>query len=113
MTATNTKKLTLSIPHRLGEAEAASRLRAGVTDYRTRFGDKLAQVDDRWDPAGRRMDFRLGVMGQFVTGNVLVRPETVDLEVELPWILAMLAETIRGKVEQEGRKLLEAPPRTG
>ena len=46
-------------------------------------------------------------MGQTITGRVHVQPSTVEVEVDLPWALAMLAGKITRGIEQEGRKMLE------
>ena len=37
----------------------------------------------------------------------VVTDDEARVEVELPWMLAMLAETIKGRVSQQGTKLLE------
>jgi hypothetical protein len=62
-------------------------------------------VDDTW--TGNQMAFKLTAMGQSITGRVDVQPEAVKLDVDLPWMLAMLAEKIRPRVEAEGRRMLE------
>ena len=102
------KPLRVSIPHRLSRQEAQTRLRNGIADFRKQYAGQFGQLEDAW--SGDRMDFRLKVMGQSVTGRVDVTDSTVDLEVDLPWIFAMLADKIRGQVQQAGQKLLEKKP---
>ena len=99
-----TKPLTVSISHRLSQEEATTRIRNGVANYRQQYAGKFASVEEKW--TDRRMDFKLGVMGQSVTGRVEVQPQTVELTIELPWILAAFAEKIRGQLQREGQKLL-------
>ncbi len=101
----NTKTVNLSIPHRLSPEEARTRIQNTLAGLKTQHAAKLAQVDDRW--TGNHMDFRLAVMGQSVTGRVDVRANAVDLAIDLPWILAMFADKLRGEVQREGAKLLE------
>jgi hypothetical protein len=99
------KKMTLSIPHRLTQEEARRRVENGVTSFRNQFGAHLAQVDERW--TGNHMDFTFSVAGQSVSGCVDVFPDKVSLEIDLPWIFAMIADRLRGRIQQEGRKMLE------
>jgi hypothetical protein len=47
------------------------------------------------------------MLGQKVTGRCDVKPESVQMEIDLPEILAAIAEVIRQKLGDEGRKLLE------
>jgi hypothetical protein len=99
------KTISMSIPHRLTQDEARARLQRGITDLKTRHAASIAQVDETW--TGNQMSFRLTAMGQAITGRVDVQPEAVKLDVDLPFILAMLAEKIRPRVESEGRRMLE------
>jgi hypothetical protein len=62
-------------------------------------------VDETW--TGNHMDLKLTAMGQQVSGRIDVEAQSVRLEVDLPWILAMLADKFRPQVEQEARKMLE------
>jgi hypothetical protein len=36
--------------------------------------------------------------------------ETVEVEVELPWALRLLAETVQKRIGKQGRLMLEKPP---
>ena len=99
------KTLKLTLPHRLTPAEARTRIDKGIADLRSHAAAKVAQVDERW--TGDHMDFKLSVMAQSVTGRVDVTPQAVNLEVDLPWALAMLADKFMPQVEQRARKLLE------
>ena len=99
-----TKTVNLSIPHRLSTDEARTRIQNTLTGLKSQHAAKLAQVDERW--SGNHMDFRLAVMGQAVTGRVDVGDHAVDLAIDLPWILAMFADKVRGDVQREGTKLL-------
>ncbi len=99
------KTITLTIPHRLTQDEAKARIEKGIGDLRRSYAAKIAEVDERW--TANHLDFRLTAMGQPVTGRIEVEPQAVRLEVDLPWVLAVLAGRFRKQVEAEGRKLLE------
>lgn len=101
------KTITISLPHNLSETEVKQRLVNGLADARTRFGDALSGVQENW--SGNHAEFRVSALGQSITGQLDIRPSDVQLQVELPAILAMFAEKLRPHIEREGRKLLEGP----
>ena len=102
---TNNKTITVTIPHRLTQAEARQRLQKGIMDLKAQHAASIAQVSETWN--GDQMNFKLAVMGQSITGRVDVQPSAVKLDIDLPWLLAALAEKFRPRIEQEGRKMLE------
>jgi hypothetical protein len=99
------KTITITIPHRLTQQEAKSRLQKGLTDLKAQHAASIAQVSESWN--GDQMSFRLTAMGQSITGRVDVQPSAIKLDIDLPWLLAAFAEKFRPRIEQEGRKMLE------
>lgn len=107
MATMTTKTIDVSIPHRLGRDEARTRLKSGVERLQTQFGGGaggVAQIQHTW--SDYRADFAFSAMGQGITGRMNVEDEAIKLSVDVPWMLAVLADKIKGKIEQEGRKLL-------
>lgn len=98
------KPLIVSIPHNLGKEEAIRRLRTGFGQLRTTLGDKISLLEDTW--TGDRMDFRAGALGQTITGHLDVTNDTVRLEVQLPFVLALFAEKAKGLIEKQGTLML-------
>lgn len=103
-----TQPLTVSIPHQLGRAEALRRIKGGLERVRDTIGPRLAVLQDSW--TGDHMDFRIGALGQTASGSIDVGDAVVRLEVQLPWVLARLAEATKRLVEKQGRAMLEKPP---
>jgi hypothetical protein len=99
------KPLVVSIPHNLGKAEAMRRLQGGMSGLKSQFGDKVASINETW--SGDRMDFRVGAMGQNVSGHLDVMEDQVRVELQLPWILAMVAEKAKSFIQKQGTLLLE------
>ena len=99
------RPLVVSIPHSLGKAEATRRLQGGVGQLKTTLGDRLTSIEDTW--SGDRMDFRVGALGQTVSGHLDVMDDTVRLEVVLPWVLQIFAEKAKGYIERQGTLMLE------
>jgi hypothetical protein len=48
-------------------------------------------------------------MGQSMSGRIDVEPNDVVVNVELPWLLAMLADKIKPQIQKEASKMLEGP----
>jgi putative polyhydroxyalkanoate system protein len=99
------KPLIVSIPHQHGKAEATRRLRDGMGQLKSQFGDKLASIEQRWE--GDRMNFNVGAMGQTVTGHVDVMDDSVRVEVNLPWLLQMVANKAKTLIQKQGTLMLE------
>lgn len=99
------KPLVVTVPHQLGRVEARRRLEEGVTSLKAKFGDKVSSIDERW--SGDRLDIDVKALGQSVAAVLEVTEEHVQVEVQLPWMLAMIAERAKGLIQKEGRVLLE------
>jgi putative polyhydroxyalkanoate system protein len=99
------KPLIVTIPHQLGRSEARKRLENGVGQLKTTFGDKITSIEDTW--TGDRLDARVQALGQSVAALIDVADDHVRVEVQLPWMLAMIAEKAKGMIEKQGTLLLE------
>jgi hypothetical protein len=99
------KPLVVLIPHSLGREEALRRLQAGAGRLKSQFSGHVASFDEQWEQD--RMTFRVGAMGQTVDGHLEVLQDSVRVEVQLPWILSVIADKARGFIEKQGQLLLE------
>jgi hypothetical protein len=98
------KPVVVTIPHQLGRDEARRRLQDGMGQIRSQLFGVGASVEDRWTED--RMAFDVAVLAQTISGRVDVGDNEVRLEVDLPWMLAMLAEKITGKIAKQGTLML-------
>ena len=64
-------------------------------------------LKDTW--AGDHLDFQASLLGQSTTGTVDVAEDHVRLEVQLPWVLAMLADKAKALAKRQGQLMLEKP----
>lgn len=100
-----TKPLTVSIPHRLGKAEAVRRLKSGLGSARADFRHVFTVHEETW--TGDMLAFRISALGQAASGTIDVREDHALLEVQLPWLLARIAEKAQSLIRKRGRLLLE------
>ncbi len=101
------KTLDVTIPHQLSREEAKVRIVSGVARLHTQLGPAVTaqHFEQMWQDY--RMTFKVTASGQSINGWVDVEADALKVSIDLPWILAVFADVIRGRVSDEGRKLLE------
>lgn len=97
--------IKVDIPHKLGRETARRRIDEGFAKLRQDMLGGMVKFDDVW--TGDHLDFRARVMGQSVTGKLDIHEDRVHVEVDLPMILAAIADKLRGRLQKEGQILLE------
>lgn len=102
-----TKAITITIPHALGLAEAQRRLQQGFADLERQFagGLGIVSIQQRW--IGNRLEFEGGAVGQKIHGFIDVLDNNVNIQVDLPQFLALIAERIKSRLQREAQLLLE------
>ena len=101
------RPVTVTISHELGKEEARRRINEGFEKFRGAFsGGMIFSFNERWTDEDR-LSFTAKGMGQTITGTIDVFPQHVRIEAMLPGVLASLAEVVTGRVEKQGRLLLE------
>ena len=100
--------LIVSIPHRLGRQEAKRRLDSGIGRLRPELSGLVSALDYSWDQD--RLNFTASAMWQTITGAIEVLDDAVRIEIELPWMMRLLAETIAKQVRGRSIAMLEKPP---
>jgi hypothetical protein len=102
------KPVTVNIPHNLGKEEARRRIEQGFGRIRQQMAGAVGGMlafQERWE--GDRLHFEGGALGQKMTGRLDVLPDSVQIQLDLPAILAAIADRVVGTLKSEGRKLLE------
>ncbi len=102
------RPVTVNIPHNLGKDEARRRIEEGFGRMRSQMTGgmgMLLSMQERWD--GDRLSFEGGSLGQKISGRLDVMADSVRVELDLPEILAAIADKIAGRLKNEGQKLLE------
>lgn len=98
------KPLVVTIPHNLGKEEALRRLKTGIANARTGFGG-LTIVEETW--TNDHLDLNMSLLSQKASGAIDVAQDHVRIEVQLPWLLAQLAEKAKGMIQKQGQLMLE------
>jgi hypothetical protein len=88
----------------VGREEALRRLKAGLGSVGTRYGQLFSVQEEIWTED--HLQFRISALGQAATGSIDVTEDQVHLQVFLPWLLAMLAESLQKQIGREGALIL-------
>ena len=100
--------LIVSIPHSLGRQEAKRRLDSGISRLRPELAGLVSTLDYSWDRD--RLNFNVSAMWQPITGAIEVLDDAVRIEIHLPWMMRLLADTVAKQVRGRGIAMLEKPP---
>lgn len=102
------RPVTVNIPHSLGKDEARRRIEEGFGRLQSQIAGGLVGMlsfNNRWE--GDRLHFEGGGLGQKISGRLDVRADSVEIQLDLPEMLAAIADRISAALTKEGQKLLE------
>jgi hypothetical protein len=101
------RPVTVSIPHSLGQAEARRRIDEGFGLIQKQLSGGmlgLMSFERRWE--ADRMHFEGGGLGQKISGRFEILADSVQIQIDLPDLLATVAEKIAGTLRTTTQKLL-------
>jgi hypothetical protein len=102
------KPIAINVPHQLGKVEARRRIEEGFGNLERQMTGGLAGMisfQNRWE--GDRLHFEGGALGQRIIGRLDVLTDSIHIEVDLPELLAALADRIRSALTKQTTLLLE------
>ena len=99
-----TKPVVVTIPHQMTRQQVKDRLNDGLGQIRGQLMAFVTSIEDSWN--GDRLDFRIVALAQTITGRIDVLDDSVRVEVDLPWMLAMLANRVGTQIGRQGTLLL-------
>ena len=102
------RPLIVLVPHTLGPEEARRRLDGGIWRVQRELRALLSGLDYHWQED--TLNFSASAMWQRITGRIEVLDVAVRVEIELPWVMRLLRDTITKRVRGRGVALLEKPP---
>jgi Putative polyhydroxyalkanoic acid system protein (PHA_gran_rgn) len=111
MSTSTPEPLVVSIPHRLGREEAKRRVDAGIGHLAPELGAVVGGLDYSWN--ADTLNFRAAAMWQTITGRLEVLDVAVRIEIDLPWMMRLLGETITKQVRGRAVAMLEKPAGEG
>ncbi|MCG8585155.1 MAG: polyhydroxyalkanoic acid system family protein [Pirellulales bacterium] len=97
-------KVSMAVPHALGQEAALDRLKTFAEKVRDKFADSVKNMQETWDENGCNFGFR--TYGMDFAGTMKVEDSEVKIEGDLPFRAMMFKGRIQKEVETELTKLL-------
>jgi putative polyhydroxyalkanoate system protein len=88
-------KLTISVPHALGQEAATERLQGILEKMKERYQSQISDLEESWQ--GNVLSFGFKTFGFAIKGTMDVQPTEVKVDCDLPFAAMMF----KGKIEQE------------
>jgi len=101
------RPVTVTISHDLGKEEARVRVRDGFDQLKSALtGGMMFKFSQEWTSEDT-LSFTAKGLGQDIIGAIDVFPAHIRITATLPGLLASIAESVAGRVERQGKLLLE------
>jgi putative polyhydroxyalkanoate system protein len=98
------RAVTVNVPHGLGKEEARRRIGEGFAEMQPGGPMALLSMKQYWE--GDRLHFEGSGLGQTIRGRLDVLAESVQIQIDLPLMLAAIADLITGPIKKRTQKLL-------
>ncbi|HEV8548858.1 MAG TPA: polyhydroxyalkanoic acid system family protein [Polyangiaceae bacterium] len=93
-----------SVPHDLGQDRAKQAAEAAIAAYGQKFAKYHPQT--RW-VTPTRAEIAFTVKGMHLSGSIDVQPKTIDLDMEVPFLLRPFKNQAIGVIEGEIREWID------
>lgn len=97
--------MQVKIPHKFTKDEAVRRVKAALTEARTKIGDQATIDKEEWE--GDTLNFGFTAQGQSISGTFEVRDNEFELNAKLPLMLRMFEGKIKSAIEAQAGQLLK------
>lgn len=103
------KKLEVTLPHQLSQAEVRARIDQAVTKARDDYSDQVRDLRATWI-SDERLELGLTVMAMQLEAEVENLPQELVVRVGLPAMASLFAGQIRSGIERRIGGLLTSHP---
>jgi hypothetical protein len=97
-------RLSLNIPHTIGQEEAARRLKERIAAASVEYQGQVSDFHQEWRDHTFSFGFR--ALSMAVSGNIAVKDEHVALALELPMAAMFFKGAIEERIRHEAGRLL-------
>jgi hypothetical protein len=98
------RSITMTFPHDLGVDEAKRRIAERFDMLNREYVDKIGHAEIAW--VGDLANLRVAALGQTATAEIEVKAAAIKVEVHLPWLLAAMANKVRGLLQTNAEQAL-------
>lgn len=97
-------QLSVSIPHKLGQANAVTKLKELIPKLKREHGSEISDVWQEWQGSSAEFGFR--TRGFDISGRLTVHDRSVTITGKLPFLVSMFSDRIEDAIRSEAAKLL-------
>lgn len=97
-------KLTMTVPHALGQQEAIQRLQERFQAAIQSYQDRVQGLQQQWND--NALTYRFQAFGMSVNGSARVEPSEVTVVMELPLMATMFQGTIEKRLREKLGEIL-------
>lgn len=96
--------LVVSVSHRLSQDEALRRIQAAVAHAKAQYSEKIHDLRDNWHAYVGA--FEVSGMAQRASGNVVVNPSDVRVQIKLPFAAWLFKSKIKSGIRDALTRIL-------
>ena len=97
-------KLNIVVPHHLTQDEAVGRIKKLLGEVKSQFADKISELHEEWN--GSIGKFSFSAMGFSISGTLAVKPSSVELSGDLPFMASFFKSDIESTIRERAETLL-------
>lgn len=97
-------RMSMTIPHSLGQDEAQRRIATMLADVKAQHGDKITDLHEQWN--GNTGNFSFKAMGFNLSGTLKVTDSDVEMNGDLPWAAKPFQGTVEATIRERAERLL-------
>jgi putative polyhydroxyalkanoate system protein len=97
-------KMSMQIPHTLGQDEARQRIEGMISTLKDQYGDKISDLHEEW--TGDTGKFSAKAMGFNLKGTLKVTDNELMVDGDLPWAAKPFQGTIEATIRERAERLL-------
>lgn len=98
-------KMSMTIPHQLGQEEARSRVQGMISNMKEQYGDRVSDLSEQWN--GDTGTFSLKAMGMSLKGTLQITDSELKVDGDLPWAAKPFQGTIEATIRERAERLLQ------
>ena len=97
-------KMNLSVPHRLSQQDALTRIKGLLEKVKAEHSDKFSDLREEW--RGNVGAFSFSALGFSVSGTLTVTPTAVQFSGDLPFAASLFKNKIAATIHDRATELL-------
>lgn len=101
--------LKMTVPHQLGQEEAATRLKGFLAKVKERYQNQVSDLQETW--TDNKLDFAFKTYGFNIKGSMVVEAADVLFEGQIPFAAMMFKGKIEQGLRDEITRVLTSPHR--